>query len=220
MIWYCRDVWVLLFLGSDTGQNLHATHIQMRKWRKYKDEEVENFCDEIEQSIDALIWCEEVLVSIDIIDIVSLLLLYVSSEWIIEILFYWNREFCTHLQANAIAMFLNIVHCYILLLWMLCIIYLNTLRAFLLTFLQLWCTRAGVTCQCAKMQRVSHLTSLHWHCHLIVTNASAGKWSYYSKARSDVTLIDIIVHCDHINCYKKVVVFQRQNCIILTSMDL
>ena len=29
-----------------------------------------------------------------------------------------------------------------------------------------------------------------------------------------------IVHCDHINCYKKVVVFQRQNCIILTSMDL
>ena len=70
-------------------------------------------------------------------------------------------------------------------------IYLNTLRAFLLTFLQLWCTRAGVTCQCAEMQRVSHLTSLHWHCHLIVTNASAGKWSYYSKARSDVTLIDI-----------------------------
>ena len=44
----------------------------MRKWRKYKDEEVENFCDEIEQSIDALIWCEEVLVSIDIIDIVIL----------------------------------------------------------------------------------------------------------------------------------------------------
>ena len=72
MIWYCRDVWVLLFLGSDTGQNLHATHIQMRKWRKYKDEEVENFCDEIEQSIDALLWCEEVLVSIDIIDIVIL----------------------------------------------------------------------------------------------------------------------------------------------------
>ena len=72
MIWYCRDVWVLLFLGSDTGQNLHATHIQMRKWRKYKDEEVENFCDEIEQSIEALIWCEEVLVSIDIIDIVIL----------------------------------------------------------------------------------------------------------------------------------------------------
>ena len=27
------------------------------------------------------------------------------------------------------------------------------------------------------------------------------------------------LHCDHINCYKKVVVFQRQNCIILTSMD-
>ena len=50
-----------------------------------------------------------------------------------------------------------------------------------------------VTCHYAKMQRVSHLTSLHWHCHLIVTNASAGKWSYYSKARSDVTLIDIIV---------------------------
>ena len=121
----------------------------------------------------------------------SLLLLYVSSEWIIEILFYWNREFCTHLRANAIAMFLNIVHCYILLLWMLCIIYLNTLRAFLLTFLQLC---AGVTCHMSvcKMQRVSHLTSLHWHCHLIVTNASAGKWSY-SKARSDVTLIDIIV---------------------------
>ena len=40
--------------------------------------------------------------------------------------------------------------------------------------------------------RVSHLTSLHWHCHLIVTNASAGKWSY-NKAWSDVTLIDIII---------------------------
>ena len=118
----------------------------------------------------------------------SLLLLYVSSEWIIEILFYWNREFCTHLQANVISILFIVMffsyECYVLSIW---ILYVH--------FCWHSCSSvhvSRVTCQCAEMQRVSHLTSLHWHCHLIVTNASAGKWSY-SKARSDVTLIDIIV---------------------------
>ena len=83
MIWYFRDVWVLLFLGSDTGQNLHATHIQMRKWRKYEYEEMENFCDEIEQSIEAwLKRCEEVLVSIDIIDIVMVTIVIICFQWV------------------------------------------------------------------------------------------------------------------------------------------
>ena len=40
-----------------------------------------------------------------------------------------------------------------------------------------------------------------------------------------VSIFSVVKHClhdlncDHINCYKKVVVFQRQICIILTSMD-
>ena len=140
----------------------------MRKWRKYKDEEVENFCDEIEQSIEALIWCEEVLVSIDIIDIVMVTIVILCFQWVDNRNFVLLKSWILH--AFTSQCYLNTVHCYILLLWMLCIIYLNTLRAFLLTFLQLWCTRAGVTCHVShvSVQRCRECHTSH-HCIGIVT---------------------------------------------------
>ena len=49
---------------------------------------------------------------------------------------------------------------------------------------------------------------IHIHINLALQSS---KYKYFHEE---------YIHCDHINCYKKVVVFQRQNCIILTSMDL
>ena len=75
------------------------------------------------------------------------------------------------------------------------------------------------SCQCSVWRGWSHRwwyasSNIYYHNKLGWARARNHRLSQLSN------IPDKYIHCDHINCYKKVVNFQRQNCIILTSMDL